>query len=101
MKGIYVLSIAVLVTFAFGVFVAFSDGNSTRGQRVFAACAACHSLQPDQNMTGPSLAVCGIERRERGEFQSIFIRPQISEHRLERQDARRLDHRSAASCARQ
>jgi cytochrome c len=26
------------------------------GQRVFGACAACHSLQPDKNMTGPSLA---------------------------------------------
>jgi cytochrome c len=25
-------------------------------QRVFGACAACHSLQPDQNMTGPSLS---------------------------------------------
>jgi cytochrome c len=28
----------------------------SQGQRVFQACAACHSLQPDQNMTGPSLA---------------------------------------------
>jgi cytochrome c len=33
-----------------------ADGNPSRGQRVFAACAACHSLQPGQNMTGPSLA---------------------------------------------
>ena len=33
-----------------------ADGNSGRGQRVFGACAACHSLQPDRNMTGPSLA---------------------------------------------
>jgi cytochrome c len=56
MKGLYVLAVAVLVTMSFGVFVAFSDGNSARGQRVFGACAACHSLQPDQNMTGPSLA---------------------------------------------
>ena len=56
MKGLYVLAVAVLVTFSFGVFVAFSEGNSGRGQRVFGTCAACHSLQPDQNMTGPSLA---------------------------------------------
>src|SRR5215471_18270277 len=34
-----------------------AEGNATRGQRVFGTCAACHSLQPDQNMTGPSLAV--------------------------------------------
>jgi cytochrome c len=33
-----------------------ADGNPSRGQRVFGACAACHSLQPSQNMTGPSLA---------------------------------------------
>ena len=56
MKGLYVVAVAVLVTISFGVFVAFSDGNSARGERVFGACAACHSLQPDQNMTGPSLA---------------------------------------------
>src|ERR1700687_5840979 len=31
-------------------------GNTNRGQRGFAACAACHSLEPNRNMTGPSLA---------------------------------------------
>jgi cytochrome c len=31
-------------------------GNPGRGQRVYGACAACHSLEPDRNMTGPSLA---------------------------------------------
>lgn len=31
-------------------------GNAPRGQRMFGACAACHSLQPDKSMTGPSLA---------------------------------------------
>jgi cytochrome c len=33
-----------------------ADGNPSRGQRLFGACAACHSLQPNRNMTGPSLA---------------------------------------------
>jgi cytochrome c len=55
MRGLYVLAVAALATISFGAFVAFSDGNSARGQRIFGACAA-HSLQPDQNMTGPSLA---------------------------------------------
>ena len=64
MKGIYVLAVAVLVTFAFGVVLALSDGNPMRGQRVFGACAACHSLQPDENMTGPSLA--GMWNRKAG-----------------------------------
>jgi cytochrome c len=33
-----------------------ADGNATRGQRAFNTCAQCHSLEPDRNMTGPSLA---------------------------------------------
>lgn len=33
-----------------------ADGNATRGQRAFNACAQCHSLEPDRSMTGPSLA---------------------------------------------
>lgn len=33
-----------------------AEGNPVRGQRVFSACAQCHSLEPDRNMTGPSLA---------------------------------------------
>ena len=33
-----------------------AEGNPARGQRVFSACAQCHSLEPDRNMTGPSLA---------------------------------------------
>jgi cytochrome c len=32
------------------------NGNPTRGERDFRACAPCHSLEPDRNMTGPSLA---------------------------------------------
>jgi cytochrome c len=33
------------------------SGNPARGARYYnQACAACHSLQPDRNMTGPSLA---------------------------------------------
>ena len=31
-------------------------GDATRGQRDFRVCAPCHSLEPDRNMTGPSLA---------------------------------------------
>lgn len=31
-------------------------GDAARGQRGFRACAPCHSLEPDRNMTGPSLA---------------------------------------------
>ena len=33
-----------------------AEGDPARGQRVFNACAPCHSLEPNRNMTGPSLA---------------------------------------------
>jgi cytochrome c len=46
-----------------------ADGNPTRGQGVFGACAACHSLQADQNMTGPSLA--GVWGRKAGTLPSF------------------------------
>ena len=32
------------------------NGDVSRGQQDFRACAPCHSLEPDRNMTGPSLA---------------------------------------------
>src|SRR6516162_10498340 len=56
MKAVYAIIVASFLTLLFGAYSAFSEGNATRGQRVFGACAACHSLQPDQSMTGPSLA---------------------------------------------
>jgi cytochrome c len=40
------------------------DGDPALGQRVFGACSACHSLQPDRNMTGPSLS--GLWGRKAG-----------------------------------
>ena len=30
--------------------------DATRGERMYRACIACHSLEPNRNMTGPSLA---------------------------------------------
>jgi cytochrome c len=46
-----------------------ADGNSARGQRLFSSCAACHSLEPDQNMTGPSLA--GLWNRRAGSLSGF------------------------------
>ncbi len=45
------------------------DGNAARGQHVFGACAACHSLEPNRNMTGPSLA--GLWNRNAGTLPSF------------------------------
>src|SRR3954464_1446386 len=33
-----------------------ADADPSLGQRVYRACVACHSLEPNRNMTGPSLA---------------------------------------------
>lgn len=44
-------------------------GDPTQGARLFRACAACHSLEPDRNMTGPSLAE--IWGRKAGSLRSF------------------------------
>ncbi|MGH6740320.1 MAG: c-type cytochrome, partial [Bradyrhizobium sp.] len=48
--------ISVLFTFASLSSVLAAPGDASRGQQDFRACAPCHSLEPDRNMTGPSLA---------------------------------------------
>jgi len=45
------------------------SGNAKRGAQLFSACAACHSLAPDRNMTGPSLA--GVWERKAGNLKSF------------------------------
>lgn len=67
MKGTYVIALAILLTLDASAFAA--EGSPARGQRIFGACAACHSLQPDQNMTGPSLA--DVWNRKAGGLESF------------------------------
>ena len=64
LRTLTALALLALATQAFAV-----DGNPAQGQRVFGTCAACHSLQPDQNMTGPSLA--GVWNRKAGSLASF------------------------------
>lgn len=40
-----------------------------RGEAVFQSCSACHSLEPDKNLTGPSLS--GVYGRKAGTLQSF------------------------------
>src|SRR3979411_3344825 len=49
-------AIAALVTIAFLPPALAKLGDAARGQQDFRACAPCHSLESDRNMTGPSLA---------------------------------------------
>ena len=60
-----ILAFLIIVPLARGV----DGGNAARGQRVFGACSSCHSLEPNRNMTGPSLA--GIWGRKAGGLPSF------------------------------
>lgn len=51
-----VAALAIWVLPMGGLQAAAVNGNPAQGQHVFGACAACHSLEPNRNMTGPSLA---------------------------------------------
>jgi len=67
---IAILALALLAAVALpSVLVPAASGEMTRGAQLFRACAACHSLQPDKNMTGPSLA--GIWERKAGSVKSF------------------------------
>jgi len=50
------LTIAALATIALLLPALAQPGDAARGQQAFRACVPCHSLAPDRNMTGPSLA---------------------------------------------
>jgi cytochrome c len=69
MNGSHATALAVLTSFAITSQSIAAEGNPALGQRVFGACAACHSLRPDQNMTGPSLA--GLWNRKAGTVASF------------------------------
>jgi cytochrome c len=56
MNNTYATAFAVLASIVIASQGVAAEGDMARGQRVFGACAACHSLQAGQNMTGPSLA---------------------------------------------
>ena len=49
-------ALAALATIAFLSPASAQLGDAARGQQDFRACSPCHSLAPDRNMTGPSLA---------------------------------------------
>ncbi len=60
---------AVLVVAGVGSSAETPSGDAKRGAQPFRACGACHSLAPDRNMTGPSLA--GFWGRKAGGLDSF------------------------------
>ncbi len=61
-------TLALAVLSAIGSAAA-QPSNAGRGEQAFRACAVCHSLMPDKNMTGPSLA--GLFGRKAGTLPSF------------------------------
>lgn len=49
---------------------AYGDGDAERGARAFRFCAACHSLEPDVHLSGPSLA--GVWGRKAGSLANFL-----------------------------
>jgi cytochrome c len=56
MMGRHFLTIVAVLGLSAALSPALANGDATRGQRAFNACAQCHSLEPNRSMTGPSLA---------------------------------------------
>ena len=59
----------VLLVLAARPAFAAPAGDPVQGAQAFRSCASCHSIQPGQNMTGPSLA--GVVGRNAGTLQSF------------------------------
>jgi len=63
--------IAFAAASGFSATIARADGgDSSRGAQLFRICAACHSLAPGRNLTGPSLA--GVFGRKAGTLESFL-----------------------------
>jgi len=62
-------AIMALVSFASLSPALAQLGDASRGQQDFRACAPCHSLEPDRNMTGPSVA--SLSGRKAGSLPSF------------------------------
>jgi cytochrome c len=70
MNGSHATALAVLASIVITSQSFAAEGNPAQGKRVFGACAACHSLEPNRNMTGPSLA--GLWNRKSGTLKSFM-----------------------------
>jgi cytochrome c len=69
MNRIQSVAIAALMLPALSYRATAEPGNTANGERLYRACIACHSLEPNRNMTGPSLAE--IWNRKSGSLASF------------------------------
>jgi cytochrome c len=64
-----ILPVAIAMLLLTGGRAMAEPGNAARGEPMYRACVACHSLEPNRNMTGPSLA--DIWNRKAGSLASF------------------------------
>ena len=64
-----ILPLAIAMLLLLGSRAMAEPGNPARGERMYRACVACHSLEPNRNMTGPSLA--DVWNRQSGSLASF------------------------------
>jgi cytochrome c len=69
MTRVPAFTMAVLALVALAHRASAEPGDPARGERMFRGCAPCHSLEPNRNMTGPSLA--GLWNRKAGTLSSF------------------------------
>jgi len=55
-KGLSIVGAIPATLIGFTLTATAQSGDASRGEREFRACAPCHALEPDRNMTGPSLS---------------------------------------------
>src|ERR1700741_4071880 len=58
------LSMMLAFTMAVRAGVAHADGDAANGEKIFAKCKACHTVEAGKNKVGPSLA--GVVGRKAG-----------------------------------
>ena len=68
-KLVPLIIVITLLLNPIGVEAQVAPGDATVGAQLYRGCAACHSLTPDRNMTGPSLA--GVWGRKAGSLKSF------------------------------
>jgi cytochrome c2 len=86
-----VVTLTLAVAAPIGIVLAATPspaGDPAAGQRAFATCAGCHSVQPNKNGIGPSLA--GVAGRDAGSAPGYQYSPGMA-HAQFTWDAAHLD----------